>query len=359
MDQRQPGDRTDLEALARDVGQARYDDRLDGQSFQLPGRPPELLGGREGAFGEQDDLGGVLRDDGRRGVGVAEDRDAGGGLPRAYTGRGERSQHRVPQPRLTAQHGRHLVDVSRVPGDDELLAEVAAHPGPLDGSPQRHATQDDERCSDGEGEEEEAAREREAGQVAADADQTGAEQRGPDDPLVLLGPGPEDLPGVPADNSQHDEPPRQERSRGHEHDGGDVVARVEERQLLATEHRRDRRRCEQEDVDGNGRHGHEAGGQAQLGPREPGRRALHHRHLVTPHPWPAAADHRLPSDPRRRVPVAEWNVARKPGHSARVRGVIPNLGQVRRQRSVAVPALPTVQEWSGTSTCGWIGTTSA
>ena len=176
MHQRQPSDRTNLEALARDVGQARYDDRLDGQSFQLPGRPPELLAGCERAFGEQDDLGSLLRDDGRRGVGVTEDRDAGGGLPRAYAGRGERSQHRVPQPRLAAQHGRHLVDVGRVPGDDELLTEVASHTGPLDGSPQRHTTQDDERCSDGEGEEEEAAREREAGQVAADADQTGAEQ---------------------------------------------------------------------------------------------------------------------------------------------------------------------------------------
>ena len=207
-----------LQALARDVGQARYDDRLDRQSFQLPGRPPELLGGPEGAFGEQDDVGGVVRHDGRRGVGVTEDRDAGCGLRRAHAGRGERSQHGVPQPRLTAQHGRHLVDVSRVPGDDELLAEVAAHLGPLDHSPQSQAAQDDERRTDGESEEEEAAREREAGQVTADADQTGAEHRRPDDPLVLLGPGPEDLPGIPADTSQHGEPPQQERSRCHEHE---------------------------------------------------------------------------------------------------------------------------------------------
>src|SRR5215213_6429422 len=96
------------------------------------------------------------------------------------------------------------------PSDDEGLAKVTPHPRAMDDASQRQAPQDDERRADGEGEEEEAAREREAGQVAADADETGAEHRCPDDPLVLLGPGPEDVPGIPSYTSQHGEPAHQQ-----------------------------------------------------------------------------------------------------------------------------------------------------
>ena len=83
MDERQTGDGAHLQAAARDIGQARDDDALDRQALQLPRGPPELLGGPEGAFGEQDDLGGQVFDNGCGGISVSDDGDAGHGLRRA------------------------------------------------------------------------------------------------------------------------------------------------------------------------------------------------------------------------------------------------------------------------------------
>ena len=147
---------------------------------------------------------------------------------RLGAGRGERAEHGVAEPRLATQHRGDLVDVLRVSRDDHALAEVTVAAGVLDGAAQHEAPQDEQRGPDGEDQQEETAGEREAGEVAADPDQAGAEQRGLDDELVLLGAGSEDVAGVAADGEQHGQPADQQRYGAHADVVDDVVARIEE-----------------------------------------------------------------------------------------------------------------------------------
>ena len=172
----------------------------------------------------------------------------GRGLHEAGAGRGERAEHRVAEPRLATQDGCDVVDVLRASRNDHALAEVAVTAGVLDGTAQHEAPPDEQRGPDGEDQQEETAGEREAGQVATDPDQAGAEQRGLDDALVLLGPGSEDVAGVAADGEQHGQPADQQRYRTETDVVDDVVARIEEGELLPPQHRCEGGECEDQQI---------------------------------------------------------------------------------------------------------------
>ena len=99
---------------------------------------------------------------------------------------------------------------------------------------------------------EEAAREREAGEVAADAHQTGAQQRRLDEAFVLLRGGSEDVLRVGADGDQHGHPSAQERQDGDADDLRDVAAGLEDGELLTSHDGQQRGEGEQEQVTGSG-----------------------------------------------------------------------------------------------------------
>ncbi len=103
------------------------------------------------------------------------------------------AHHVVAEPCLATQHAGDLVDVRRRAGDDDALLEGAASAGGVE----RRRSRNRPRISVGtpmsEQQEVEPARELELGQVGPDADETGGEHAGVEDPLVLVGAGTEDV----------------------------------------------------------------------------------------------------------------------------------------------------------------------
>ena len=183
--------------------------------LELPDELAQLVAPEpDGAAGEEDDVGLGLLD--QRGD-VGRCRRAPGcrrASPRGSSWRGvDRADDVVAEPRLAAQHPRDLVDVRCRAGDDHALLEAPGDPGAVQRPPSDQRPSEQQRDADDEREQEEAAGERELGEVAADADQAGGQQAGVEDPLVLVGAGAEDVGTVAAVEVDEGEPSQgEERS---------------------------------------------------------------------------------------------------------------------------------------------------
>ncbi len=196
VDERQAADRSHVHPTRGDVAQAGHDRHLHVVALEVPGDVTEVGGGREGALGEDDEVG-LLAQHGVGRLGRAPD---DGRAPRGDRSRISRRQHRpddlVAEPALPREDRDDVVDVARGPGDDDPRREPPLLVGAVDGLAGRPPPRDEQRDADDEDEHEEAARQLELGEVGRDPDQPGGDAGRREDAGVLGRADPEVGPGV-------------------------------------------------------------------------------------------------------------------------------------------------------------------
>ncbi|HMY08977.1 MAG TPA: hypothetical protein PKE34_05030 [Marmoricola sp.] len=126
------------------------------------------------------------------------------------------ANHVVTQPGLPLEHPAHLIDMALGANDHHSITQVALGPGSLDELPNHISSQQQQHCTQGESDQEEAARQLLLGQIADQAGQCCRHSRGVEHPLVFVHPGTKDIVAIPA----HD--PGDQQPAGQDHGGVDV-----------------------------------------------------------------------------------------------------------------------------------------
>ncbi len=182
----------------RDVAEARHDGHLHVVALEVPGDPAEVGRRREGALGEEHEVG----LGGEASEAVSFVKPMTGTPPRGLLdrprGRHQGADDPEAQPLLAAQDAGDLVDPALGPGDDHLRQQAPAAVQAVDDPAGRPPPQQQQRHADEEEQDEEDPRELELRQVAGDPDGAGREAGSAEHPGVLDGADPEMGLGVGA-----------------------------------------------------------------------------------------------------------------------------------------------------------------